>query len=131
MVRLINKSLTLKLVFALAAILIVAFTLLCYLIIGKQNNLLGSLAATVHEKLDLTDSQTQQSFASLEQNVATTLGKMGEQATQQLAQKTEKSLTAEETNIQDAMEKLLTSNAQAVGTLLANIAAEPFMAKRI
>ena len=129
MLRLINRSLTLKVVFALTTILIVAFTLLCLLIIAKQNNLLGSLATTVHEKLDLTASQAQQRFASLEQSVAATLGKMGDQAAEKLSRKTEESLAAEETNILAAMEKMLESNAQAVGALLASIAADPLMAK--
>ncbi len=129
MLRLINRNLTLKVVFALAAIIIVAFTLLCLLIIGKQSNLLGSLATTIHEKLDLTAGQAQQRFASLEQGVTESLDKMGDQAAEKLSQKTEQSLAAEETNILGAMEKLLESNAQAVGALLANIAADPLMAK--
>ena len=129
MQHLINRSLTLKVVLALAAIIIVAFTLLCLLIIGKQSNLLGSLGTTVHEKLDLTAGQAQQRFTSLEQSVAATLDQMGDQAAAKLSQKTEESLAAEEKNILAAMEKLLQSNARAVGALLANIAADPLMAK--
>lgn len=129
MLHRINRSLTLKLVFALAAVVMVAFTLLCLLIIGKQNTLLGSLAATVHQKLDQSAGQAQQRFSSLEQSVAGALVTMGEQTAEQLTQKTEKSLAAEEINIRAAMEKMLASNAHGIGALLATIAADPLMAK--
>ena len=129
MLRLINRSLTLKVILALTAILVIAFALLCISIIAKQNNLLGSMATTVHENLEGAGNQTQQRFASLEQNVSVTLARMGDQTTEQLSRETEKSLAAEESNTRTAMEKLLESNAKAVGALLANIAADPLMAK--
>lgn len=129
MLRLINRSLTVKVILALATILIIAFTLLCIAIIGKQNTLLGSMAATVHENLDQAGNQAQQRFTSLEQNVATALAGMGDQTAENLSKETEKSLAAEEANTRGAMEKLLVSNAHAVGALLENIAADPLMAK--
>ena len=129
MLHLISRSLTLKVILALAAILIVAFTLLCLSIIGKQTHLLGSMAATVHEKLDQTGDHAQQLFGSLERNVSVTLARMGDQAADHLTRETEKSLVAEEINIQKAMDKLLESNAQSLGALLVNIAADPLMAK--
>ena len=129
MLHFINRSLTLKFILALATILIVAFTLLCLSIIGKQNHLLGSMATIVHEKLDETGGQAQKLFASLERNVSLTLARMGDQAAEHLTKETEKSLAAEEINIQKAMDKLLESNALALGALLANIAADPLMAK--
>ena len=129
MLRVINKSLTLKVILALAAILVIAFTLLCLSIINKQNNLLGSMATTVHEKLDQSGNEAQRFFDSLEQNVASALTQMGDQAAENLSKETEKSLASEEINVRKGMEKLLESNAQAIGALLVSIAADPLMAK--
>lgn len=129
MINLIKKSLTLKVILALAAILIVAFTLLCISIINKQNKLLGSMATTVSHKLNQTGDEAQQLFSSLEQNVAAALSQMSNQTAGNLSKATEQSLALEEINIRKGMEKLLESNAKTVGALLVSIAADPLMAK--
>jgi len=129
MLRLINRSLSLKVILVLAIILVVAFTLLCISIIHKQNNLLGSLATTVHQNLDQTSIEAQKLFFSLEQNVGAALSQMSDRTANSLSRKTKESLAVEEQNVQKGMEKLLESNAQAIGALLLNIAADPIMAK--
>jgi len=129
MLRFINRSLSLKVILALAVILLITFTILCLSIINKQNNMLGSMANTVHEKLNKSSDEAQRLFSSLEKDVGSALLQMSDQTAGNLSEVTEQALGREEQNIRQAMEKLLESNAQSVGALLGSIAADPLMAK--
>jgi hemerythrin-like metal-binding protein len=130
MLRIVDKSLILKMIVALAAILIVAFTVLCFSILGKQSNLLGRLADIVTRNLAASNDQAKQQFGKLEGDVRQALSSMSGEAAAHLSEATEKSLKQEETNIRQAMEKMLTGNAKAVGALLASIAPEAIMSKQ-
>lgn len=127
--RIIRKNLTLKILLALAGIIVVAFVVLCISIINKQSSLLGSMSETVHTKLEKSAGEAREQFVSLEENVASALSTMREQTTANLSKSTEESLLEEERNIQAGMEKLLAGNAESVTSLLASIAPDPLMAK--
>ncbi len=125
----IRKNLTLKILLALAGIIVVAFVVLCISIINKQSSLLGLMSETVHTKLETSAGEAREQFVSLEENVASALSLMSEQTTAILSKSTEESLLEEERNIQAGMEKLLAGNAESVTSLLASIAPDPLMAK--
>ena len=127
--KIISKNLTLKILLALAGIIVVAFVVLCISIINKQSSLLGSMNEIVHTKLDSTAKEAQERFFSLEKNVGSALSTMSRETITNLSKATEKSLLEEENNIQAGMEKLLVGNAKAVMSLLASIAPDPLMAK--
>ncbi len=130
MLRIVEKRLTLKIIIALAAILVTAFTVLSLSILHRQDRLLGRMSEVVTGNIADTNSQAQQRFAELEDGVRLTLAKMGDEAAAHLSTATEKSLKQEETNIRLAMEKTLSANARAVAALLASVAPEAIMAKR-
>ena len=115
MLKFIDKSLTLKMIAALAAILVVAFTGLCFSILGKQTGLLGRMTDIVTKNLAAASDQAEQQFGKLEGDVRVALSKMSGEAAANLSTATEKSLKQEETNIRQAMEKMLNGNARAVG----------------
>ena len=130
MLRIIEKSLTLKIVIALAAILATAFTLLCLSILHRQNGLLGRMSEVVTGNIADTNSQAKRQFVELEESVRRSLAGMSDEAAAHLSTATEKSLKQEETNIQQAMERALSASARAVAALLASIAPEAIMAKQ-
>ena len=125
----IRKNLTLKILLALAGIIIVAFVVLCISVINKQSSLLGSMNEIVHTKLETSADQAHENFVKLEENVASALSTMSGQTIANLSKSTEESLLEEEKNVQAGMEKLLAGNAEAVTSLLAGIAPDPLMAK--
>lgn len=129
MIRLINKNLTLKIILALAAIIVIAFVFLCISIINKQNSLLGTMSETVQTKLETSAEDAKASFVALENNVDAALAKMSEQTISNLSDATEESLHKEEKDIQAGMEDLLKGNADAAISLLASIVPDPLMAK--
>jgi len=129
MIKLINKNLTLKIILALAAIIIIAFVILCISIINKQNSLLGTMSETVHTKFETSANEASEHFVSLEKNVGDALTTMSAQTIANLSTATEKSLLKEEKEIQEGMEDLLKGNANAVISLLASIVPDPLMAK--
>ncbi|WP_458776240.1 bacteriohemerythrin [Desulforhopalus sp. 52FAK] len=129
MITLINKNLTLKIILALAAIIIIAFVILCISIINKQNSLLGTMSETVQTKLEVSANEASEHFNSLEKNVDSALSTMTEATITNLSVATEKSLLTEEKDIQIGMEGLLKGNANAVISLLASIVPDPLMAK--
>ena len=130
MLRIVDKSLTLKMIIALAAILIVAFAVLCLSILNKQNGFLGRMSGVVTKNIADTNNQAKQQFGKLEGDVRLELAKMSDQAAANLSAATVKSLKQEETNIRQAMEKMLTANAKAVAALLASIAPDAIMSKQ-
>ena len=125
----IQKNLTLKILLALAGIIVVAFVVLCISIINKQSSLLSLMSETVNTKLEKSAGEAREQFDSLEENVASALSLMSEQTTANLSKSTEESLLEEERNIQAGMEKLLVGNAESVTALLASIAPDPLMGK--
>lgn len=127
--NLIRRNLTLKIILALAAIIVVAFTILCFSIINKQNNLLGTMSGTVHNRLESSAQEAKDRFVALEENVGSALTTMSKEVTQNLSKVTETSLLEEEKNIQLGMEKLLAVNARTITSLLASIVPDPLMAK--
>lgn len=129
MLRFIKKSLTLKIVIALATILLITFTALCFSILNKQNGLLGRMTNVVSQNLVNTSNQAKEQFGKLEADVRLALDTMSSQVAANLSSGTEKSLKQEEANIQQAMEKLLQSNAKAVAGLLASSVPNAMMAK--
>jgi len=130
MLRIIDKSLTLKMIVTLAAILIVAFAVLCLSILNKQNGFLGRMSGVVTKNIADTNNQAKQQFDKLEGDVSLALAKMSDQASANLSAATVKSLKQEETNIRQAMEKMLSANAKSVAALLASIAPEAIMSKQ-
>lgn len=130
MLRIVDKSLTLKMIIALAAILIVAFAVLCLSILNKQNGFLGRMSGVVTKNIADTNNQAKQQFGKLEGDVRLALSKMSDQASTNLSAATVKSLKQEETNIRQAMEKMLSANAKSVAALLASIAPEAIMSKQ-
>ncbi|MFT5697312.1 MAG: hemerythrin-like metal-binding protein [Desulforhopalus sp.] len=129
MTKIISKNLTLKIILALAGIIVMAFVILCISIINKQSDLLGSMNDVVHTKLEKTGDEAQTRFVTLEQNVSSALSTMSGQTIANISQSTEESLFEEEKNIQVGMENLLISNAKSVTSLLASIIPDPLMAK--
>lgn len=129
MFKLISKNLTLKIILALALILIAALTMLSYSVLNKQNSLLGKMGDTVQDKLNETSGEAQQLFNSLENNVGQALNSMSDQAASNLSTATERSLGTEEKKIQTYMTKQLENNAKTIAVLLANIGQSPLTAK--
>jgi hemerythrin-like metal-binding protein len=129
MIRIIQKNLTLKILIALASIIVVAFVVLSISVINKQNSLLGSMSEVVHTKLETSADEANEQFVKLEGNVASALSTMSEQTIANLSKSTEESLLKEEKNIQAGMEKLLAGNAESVTSLLSSIVPDPLMAK--
>lgn len=129
MTSFIQKNLTVKIVIALAAIMVVAFALLCVSIITKQNGLLGEMSSTVDTKLESGSDEAKSRFQQLESEVGAELNKMSSTVGTSLSKTTKDALYEEEKNIQVSMEKLLESNAKGAGLLLAQIILDPLMAK--
>ena len=129
MLNFINKSLILKIILVLAAILVITFTVLCFSILSKQNDLLGQMTDIVNKNLLTTNTQAKDQFGRLETDVRTALGTMSSQVAANLSSATEKSLKEEEFNVQQAMEKLLQSNVKAVAMLLASSVPQAVMSK--
>jgi len=129
MFKMISNNLSVKVLIVLAGILIVSFIGLCLTILSRQGALLGDMSTNVNAKLQQTSQVAQQEFDALEEDVGVSLTKMGDQASQNLLDVTEKALSAEETNVTAGMEKLLQTNAQAVASLIASVGTDAIMAK--
>lgn len=125
----IERNLTLKIIIALAGIIVLAFVILCISIINQQNSLLGSMSEVVQGELMNSRNEARQQFTDMETNVGAVLTTMSNQTVSTLSAATEQSLLEEEKNIQAGMESLLEANAQAVISLLASIIPDPLMAK--
>lgn len=130
MLRIVDRSLILKMIISLAAILVIAFTVLCFSILNKQNGLLSRMTEIVTGNLADSNDRAKQKFGKLEGDVRLALTQMGDQAAANLSTATEKSLKQEETNIRQAMEKMLYGNAKGVGALLASISPDAIMSKQ-
>lgn len=129
MQNIIERNLTLKIVLALAGIIVVAFVILCISIINQQNSLLGSMSEVVQNRLMDSRNEADQQFVNMERNVDSVLAKMSRRTISTLSGATEDSLLEEEGKIQAGMESLLEANAQSVISLLASIIPDPLMAK--
>jgi methyl-accepting chemotaxis protein len=128
MIKFIGKHLSLKVLIIIAGILAFSFTSLCFIILNKQNTLLGDMSVSVNDKLKQTSEIAQKQFIVLEGDVNSSLTKMGDQATQSLSQVTEKALSREEKNITLGMEKLLKANAGGVASLIASVSTDSILA---
>lgn len=127
--EMIQKNLSLKLIFALAIILFITFAILTFSILSEQSSLLGGMGTTVQTKLNDTGVLAQESYGALEQNVGNALTNMSNQAAGVLSASTEKSLAQEEKNIQGYMEKQLADSARTVASLLNSISKDPLTSK--
>lgn len=115
--------------FVLIIILMVSFAALGVSVINKQGALLSEMRENVYAKLKDTGENAKSQFGALEQNVSGKLSAMGRETASNLTVITSEALSAEAKNIQVGMEKLLTSNAEAVAAVLSKVGEESIMNK--
>lgn len=125
----IKNNLSLKVILAVAVVLVLALTVLSFSILSKQSSLLGKMDHTVQGKLNSASEDAQKLFGRLETNVAGALSGMSDQAALSLSAATEKSLSQEENTIQANMLQQLENNAKIIAKLLASVGESPLTAK--
>ncbi len=126
----LKKRLSAKILTVLVIILVCSFAGLGFLVISRQQDLLGQMRQRVSKQLQQTGGDTRSRFEMLERSVGERLNAMGRNTAAELSDLTSKDLAEEEGNIMQGMEKLLADNAEAVATTLSKVAEDAIMAKK-
>jgi hemerythrin-like metal-binding protein len=129
MLQYFKNNLSFKVLSVLTVILVISFVGLCLTILSRQSGLLGDMRDSVTTKLEQTSKTAEQEFTVLEQDVGASLNKMSEQASSNLLEITETTLSAEEKNVTRTMEKMLEANAVGVAALMAGVGTDSLMGK--
>ncbi len=129
MFSLIQKSLSLKLLLSLTFILVLSFTGLSVSIVRVQGTLLEKMRNNVDSALSGSNKAAREAFGEMEAHVEDLLTEMEAKASHALSEATGNALSEEELRLQKGMESLLMKNAEALASLLGNVAQELIMAK--
>ncbi|MBF0200129.1 MAG: methyl-accepting chemotaxis protein [Desulfamplus sp.] len=129
MISIIRKSLKIKIVLIITAIIITSFLALAVTMISQQNALLTTMGNDIKSFLKSNADATDLDFQSLESQTINLLGTMRDQASSDLSASTQKALNHEEAAIRQAMEQLLIQSAEALTSLLNAIVPDDLMSK--
>ncbi len=129
MISLFNRSLRIKFLFALIAILFITFSGLLIAVIHRQNTLFDGMHEAISNKLIKTETVTQAHLTDLQNSLVNSLNNMADQVLIDTRKKTDLAISNEEGNLKLAMNELILSQAITISDLLTTISQPCIMEK--
>ena len=129
MISFFNRSLRIKFLLALIAILFITFSGLLIAVINRQNHLFDTMHESISTKLIKTETLTQKHLETLENSLVASLAKMTEQVLINTQNTTDLAISNEEAKLKTSMNDLVVNQAIVIADFLATISQNDLMEK--